>query len=383
MATRCSSFEVLGEDLGTDARRGRLSLPHGEVQTPAFMPVGTHAAVRTVSPMELEDAGADIILSNTLHLVARPGAELIRDVGGLHRFMGWTRPILVDSGGFQVFSMRDVCIVDDDGATFRNPWTGDRLLITPESCVQAQIDLGVDVGMVLDECPALPAARETIEVAMNRSMDWAERALAVPRDHERGPALFGIVQGGLDEGLRVRSIERLTGLPFDGYALGGLSVGEGREEMLKVVGFAASRLPRGQTRYLMGVGYPEDIVEAVAAGVDLFDCVLPTRNARNGNLFTSKGRIVIKHAAWRTDDRPLDEDCTCPVCRRFSRAYLRHLFLSKDGLAARLLSVHNLHHWLDLMSRIRAAIERGTFGELLAWARGRDEDGLRPSARRA
>ncbi len=381
MATRCSSFELLAQD--GEARRGRLSLPHGEVQTPAFMPVGTHAAVRTVTPMELEEAGADIILSNTLHLVARPGTELIRDLGGLHRFMGWDKPILVDSGGFQVFSMRDICKVDDDGATFRSPWTGERLRITPESCVQAQTDLGVDVGMVLDECPPLPAPRADVERAMQRSMDWAERALAVPRHAERGPALFGIVQGGLDEELRVRSIERLVGLPFDGYALGGLSVGEGREEMLKVVGFAASRLPRGQTRYLMGVGYPEDIVEAVAAGVDLFDCVLPTRNARNGNLFTSKGRIIIKHAAWRTDERPLDEDCTCLVCRRFSRAYLRHLFLSKDGLAARLLSIHNLHHWLDLMRRIRAAIERGTFGELLAWARHRDDDGLRPSARRA
>ena len=383
MATRCSSFELLREDGDTLARRGRLSLPHGEVQTPAFMPVGTHAAVRTVSPGELEELGADIILSNTLHLVARPGTGLIKEVGGLHRFMGWSKPILVDSGGFQIFSMRDVCSVDDDGATFKNPWTGDKIRITPESCVQAQIDLGVDVGMVLDECPPLPADRATIEGAMSRSMDWAERALEMPRDPVRGPALFGIVQGGLDEDLRVRSIERLTGLPFDGYALGGLSVGEGREEMLKVVGFAASRLPKGQTRYLMGVGYPEDIVEAVAAGVDLFDCVLPTRNARNGNLFTSKGRIVIKHAAWRHDGRPLDEDCTCLVCRRFSRAYLRHLFVSKDGLAARLLSIHNLHHWLDLMRRIRAAIEQGTFGELLAWARSRDEEGLRPSARRA
>ena len=383
MATRCSSFELLHSDVSSHARRGRLTLPHGVVQTPAFMPVGTHAAVRTVTPMELEEAGADIILSNTLHLVARPGTPLIREQGGLHRFMGWNKPILVDSGGFQVFSMRDLCTLDDDGATFRSPWGGEKIRITPESCVQAQIDLGVDVGMVLDECPQLPAPREAVQRAMDRSMDWAARALQVPRDPERGPALFGIVQGGLDEELRVRSIERLTGLPFDGYALGGLSVGEGREEMLKVVGFAASRLPKGQTRYLMGVGYPEDIVEAVAAGVDLFDCVLPTRNARNGNLFTSKGRIVIKHAAWRHDGRPLDEDCTCLVCRRFSRAYLRHLFVSKDGLAARLLSIHNLHHWLDLMRRIRAAIEQGTFGELLAWARSRDEEGLRPSARRA
>jgi queuine tRNA-ribosyltransferase len=383
MAMRCSSFEVLTRDLGSHARTGVLTLPHGQVPTPAFMPVGTHAAVRTVAPTELEDAGADIILSNTLHLIGRPGTAPIKQVGGLHRFMAWNRPILVDSGGFQVFSMRDVCTLDDDGATFRNPWNGDRIRVTPESIVQAQIDLGVDVGMVLDHCPPLPAPADEIRLAMDRSMDWAERALSVPRDEVAGPALFGIVQGGLDLDLRAESIDRLVELPFDGYALGGLSVGEGRDEMLMVVGFAASRLPEGRSRYLMGVGYPEDIVEAVAAGVDMFDCVLPTRNARNGNLFTSEGRIIIKHAAWRTDERPLDEACGCPVCQRYSRAYLRHLFLTKDGLAARLLSVHNLHHWLDLMRRIRRSIADGTFGELLAWARSRDVDGLSPSARRA
>jgi len=218
---------------------------------------------------------------------------------------------------------------------------------------------------------------------MDRSLAWAERALSVPRSPTLGPALFAIVQGGLDEGLRSECVERLAALPFDGYALGGLSVGEGPESMLKVVGFAAPRLPRGRVRYLMGVGYPEDIIQAVAAGIDLFDCVLPTRNARNGNLFTSKGRLVIKHAAWRTDDRPLDEDCDCPVCTRFSRAYLRHLFVTGDGLAARLGTIHNLHFWLTLMRRIRSSIEEGSFGDLLAWARSTDAEGRRPSHQRA
>jgi len=383
MATQCSSFEILAEDAATGARRGALTLPHGTVQTPAFMPVGTHAAVRGIAPWELEELGSDIVLSNTFHCICRPGAEYIRDRGGLHRFMGWDHPILVDSGGFQVFSMADKRRIDDDGVTFANPWNGDRVRMTPESCVQSQIDLGVDVGMVLDECPPLPGTPGQVRAAMERSMAWAERAARVPRDPVAGPALFGIVQGGLDEGLRAESAERLTDLKFDGYALGGLSVGESPEAMRKVVAFAAPRLPRGQVRYLMGVGYPEDIVEAVAAGIDLFDCVLPTRNARNGNLFTSRGRIVIKHTRHRNDDGPIDPDCTCPVCRHFSRAYLRHLFVTGDGLAARLHTIHNLHHWLDLMRRIRAAIEEGTFGELLAQAQQRDEAGRPASAQRA
>lgn len=383
MATQCSSFEVLAEDAASEARRGQLTLPHGTVQTPAFMPVGTHAAVRGIAPWELEDLGSDILLSNTFHCICRPGTEHIRDRGGLHTFMGWDGPILVDSGGFQVFSMSDRRKIDDEGVTFSNPWNGDRVRMTPESCVQSQIDMGVDVGMVLDECPPLPGTPGQVRAAMERSMAWAERAIRVERDPVRGPALFGIVQGGLDEDLRAESADRLMALEFDGYALGGLSVGEAPEAMRKVVAFAAPRLPRGRVRYLMGVGYPEDMVEAVAAGIDLFDCVLPTRNARNGNLFTSRGRIIIKHAKHREDDGPIDPDCACPVCQRFSRAYLRHLFVTGDGLAARLHSIHNLHHWLDLMRRIRASIEDGTFGELLAQARQRDEAGRPPSAQRA
>jgi queuine tRNA-ribosyltransferase len=383
MATQCSSFEVLARDPATEARRGSLRLPHGVVQTPAFMPVGTHAVVRGIAPWDLEDLGADIILSNTFHLICRPGTQAIADRGGLHRFMGWDRPILVDSGGFQVFSMSDRRTIDDDGVTFRDPWNGDVIRMTPESCVRAQIDLGVDVGMLLDECPPLPGTPRQVRAAMERSMRWAERAASVDRDLETGPALFGIVQGGLDEDLRAESVERLTALPLDGFALGGLSVGESPEAMRKVVAFAAPRLPGGRVRYLMGVGYPEDIIEAVAAGIDLFDCVLPTRNARNGNLFTSRGRIVIKHARHRDDDGPIDPECSCPVCQRFSRAYLRHLFVTGDGLAARLHSIHNLHHWLDLMRRIRAAIEDGTFGNLLTQARQRDDAGRPLSAQRA
>jgi len=379
MATRCSSFEVVARDAATEARRGVLGLPHGQVQTPAFMPVGTHAAVRGVTPWELESLGSDIILSNTFHCICRPGTEQIRELGGLNRFMAWDKPILVDSGGFQVFSMSDKCRVDDDGVSFKNPWNGDPVRMTPESTVRAQIDMGVDVGMVLDDCPPLPGTRKAIRAAMDRSLAWAERALSVPRDDVAGPALFGIVQGGLEEDFRAECTERMAALPFDGLALGGLSVGESPEAMRKVVGFAAPRLPGGKPRYLMGVGYPEDIVEAVAAGIDLFDCVLPTRNARNGNLFTSAGRVIIKHARWKNDDGPIDPDCGCPVCQRFSKAYLRHLYTTGDGLAARLHSLHNLHHYLDLMRQIRTSIEDGTFGDLLAAARRRDDRGRRPS----
>jgi queuine tRNA-ribosyltransferase len=379
MATRCSSFEVVASD--GQARRGRLTLPHGDVQTPAFMPVGTYGAVRCVDPQDIADSGSDILLSNTFHLVCNPGAERVKALGGLHRWMAWDRPILTDSGGFQVFSLRHKRTIDDHGVRFANPRDGAMVELTPESALQAQIDLGVDIAMQLDECPALPGKREDIARAMRRSLAWAKRSLAVPRDPVRGPALFGIVQGGLDEALRQESIDGLVALDLDGYAIGGLSVGESSQDLYALVRFAAPRLPGGRPRYLMGVGYPEDIVEAVAAGVDLFDCVLPTRNARNGNLFTSRGRLVIKHARWADDDRPLDEDCGCSTCRRFSRAYLRHLYRNDDSQAARLMSIHNLSYYQGLMARIRAAITAGTLDELLQWARSR-EDGEPPSRRR-
>ncbi len=379
MATRCSSFEVVATD--DLARRGRLTLPHGVVQTPAFMPVGTYGAVRCVDPQDIADVGSDILLTNTFHLVCNPGAEQVKARGGLHRWMAWDKPILTDSGGFQVFSLRHRRTITDEGVRFANPRNGDLIELTPESALQAQIDFGVDIAMQLDECPALPGTRKDIARAMRRSLAWAKRSLAVPRDPVAGPALFGIVQGGLDEALRQESIDGLTALDLDGYALGGLSVGESSQDLYALVRFAAPRLPGGRPRYLMGVGYPEDIVEAVAAGVDMFDCVLPTRNARNGNLFTSRGRLVIKHARWAQDDRPLDEECDCSTCRRFSRAYLRHLYRNDDSQAARLMSIHNLAYYQGLMSRIRSSIEAGTLHELLAWARSR-QDGKSPSNRR-
>jgi queuine tRNA-ribosyltransferase len=379
MATPCSSFEVLSEDSETNARRGLLGLPHGDVRTPAFMPVGTYGAVKGLTPADLSESGADIILSNTFHLICRPGTELIRELGGLHKFMAWSRPILTDSGGFQVFSLEELRKLDEDGVSFRNPKGGDLIRMTPESCVRSQLDLGVDVAMVLDELVPLPSPKERVRAAMERSIRWAERALKVPRDAQNGTRLFGIVQGGLDEGMRAECIERMAPLPFDGFAIGGLSVGEAPEELHSMVGFAAPRLPRDRVRYLMGVGYPEDIIEAVAAGVDLFDCVLPTRNARNGNLFTSRGRLIIKNAIWRRDGRPLDEDCSCFTCQNFSRAYLRHLYITGDSLAARLNTMHNLHYYQSLMTRIRGAIVAGTFGELLTWARQRNAKGQGPS----
>lgn len=383
MATPCSSFKVLSEDPGSHARRGVLDLPHGEVRTPAFMPVGTYGAVKGLSPQDIRTVGADIILSNTFHLVCRPGPELVKRLGGLHKFMSWSRPILTDSGGFQIFSLKDLRKLDEEGVTFRNPKGGDIIRMTPETCVQAQIDLGVDVAMVLDELVPLPSPKGKVRSAMERSIRWAERALRVPRDAERGTRLFGIIQGGLEEDLRAECIERMSPMSFDGFAIGGLSVGEPPEELHSMVGFAAPRLPRDRVRYLMGVGYPEDIIEAVAAGVDLFDCVLPTRNARNGNLFTSRGRVVIKNARWRDDPRPLDEDCSCFTCQNFSRAYLRHLFITGDSLAARLHTMHNLHYYQTLMARIRDAIDSGTFGELVTWARQRNADGRGPSWWRA
>ncbi|MBJ94353.1 MAG: tRNA guanosine(34) transglycosylase Tgt [Rickettsiales bacterium] len=377
---QCSSFEPLAQDPLSEARVGRLRLPHGAVRTPAFMPVGTYGVVKGLAQDDLRALGADIVLSNTFHLVCRPGSEMIRELGGLHRFMGWDGPILTDSGGFQVFSLAAMREMDDDGVSFRNPHGGQLIRLSPESTVQHQIALGVDIAMVLDDCAALPADRDTLIAAMNRTLQWAQRSLAVPRNPERGPALFGIVQGGLELDLRQECLERLIELDFNGYAVGGLSVGEAADDMYSVVRFTAPRLPSNKPRYLMGVGYPEDIIEAVAAGIDMFDCVLPTRNARNGNLFTSAGRLVLKNSRWRRDQRPLDEDCDCFTCKNFSRAYLRHLFVIKDSLAPRLLSIHNLHYYQRLMERVRSSIEAGNFAELLAWARSR-EDGLSPSKR--
>jgi len=340
------------------ARTGRMVTAHGEVATPAFMPVGSGGVVKALTAEDLRRCGATIVLSNTYHLYLRPGHELIRELGGLHRFMQWPGPILTDSGGFQVFSMADLRQIDDAGVRFRSHLDGSTHLLTPELSMEIQSALGSDVAMVLDECPPWPASREAVEAAVERTTRWARRC----REAYRGPgALFGIVQGGTFADLRGRSVEALLELDFPGYAVGGLSVGEPGERTVATVQATADALPESRPRYLMGVGRPQDLVEAVARGIDLFDCVMPTRNARNGTLFTSAGRLNIKRAEFSRDPRPLDEQCTCEACRGYSRAYLRHLFVSGEILAARLHTIHNLTYYLGLMERMRAAISEGRF----------------------
>jgi queuine tRNA-ribosyltransferase len=349
------SFRVTARDAA--ARRGVMTTAHGAVPTPAFMPVGTQGTVKAVTPEELVRAGASIVLANTYHLHLRPGHEVVRDLGGLHRFMNWSGPILTDSGGFQAFSMEGLRAIDDDGVRFRSHLDGSPRELTPESSMEIQSALGSDVAMVLDECPALPAPREAIAAAVDRTTRWARRS----REAYRGPGVaFGIVQGGPHEDLRARSAREIVALDFPGYAVGGVSVGEPPEAIARVAASTAVLLPEDKPRYLMGVGRPEDLVEAVGAGIDLFDCVMPTRNARNGTLFTSEGRVNIKREEYRKDARPLDPACACEACRSYSRAYLRHLFVSNEILGARLNTIHNLTFYLGLMERLRRAIEDGT-----------------------
>jgi queuine tRNA-ribosyltransferase len=363
-----AAFELLATDR-TGARRGRLRLLHGTVETPAFMPVGTHGTVKATSPDELAALGAEMILANTYHLYLRPGQEVIRALGGLHRFMSWDRPILTDSGGFQVFSLAGLRTLDEDGVTFRSHLDGSRHRLTPEGVVGIQEALGSDVLMCLDECPPFPSSREYIESSLALSNRWAERSLAARSRPEL--ALFAILQGGVFPDLRRRAAEELGSLPFDGFAVGGLSVGEGQERMLATLEATAPHMPAAKPRYLMGVGTPLDIVEAVARGVDLFDCVLPTRTARNGMLFTSQGKVVIKHARFERDPRPLDEACGCYTCRNYSRAYLRHLYRSREILASRLNTLHNLHYYLSLMEEIRSAVHAGAYARFLEEFRSR------------
>jgi queuine tRNA-ribosyltransferase len=349
-------FEILARDAGSRARRGRLHTARGAVDTPAFMPVGTRGAVRGVRPEEVAASGAQMILANTYHLYLRPGAEAVRELGGLHRFMSWDGPILTDSGGYQVYSLAQMRKLEDDAVVFRSHLDGALHRFTPEDSLAAQAALGSDVAMVLDECPALPAIRHELEEAVERTRRWAARSRAA----WRGPgALFGIVQGGTDEGLREKSARDIVALGFEGYAIGGVSVGEARDQMRRVAALTAPLLPEERPRYLMGVGTPEDILEAASAGVDLFDCVLPTRNARNGMLFTRRGRMNIQREEYRLDPRPPEEDCLCPTCRRYSRAYLRHLYQAGEMLAGILNTLHNLHFYQALMRDIRAAIDAG------------------------
>jgi queuine tRNA-ribosyltransferase len=328
------------------------------VRTPAFLPVGTQGTVKAVTPEDLRACGAEIVLSNTYHLFVRPGHELIRDLGGLHRFMHWDGPILTDSGGFQVFSLEGLRRIDDDGVTFRSHLDGSTLRLTPEGSMEIQAALGSDVAMAFDECPPLPSTWEAVRAAVERTTRWARRC----RESYRGPgALYGIVQGGPFDDLRERSARELRTLDFPGYAIGGVSVGEAPEEIARVSRVTAAGLPEDRPRYLMGVGRPEDLVAAVAAGVDFCDCVMPTRNARNGTLFTSRGKVNIKREEFKRDEAPLDPRCGCETCRNYSRAYLRHLFLAREILAPRLLTVHNLAYYLDLMARMREAIAAGRF----------------------
>ena len=359
---------------GTDgaARRGEFHTPHGVVQTPAFMPVGTQGSVKAVLHRDLETLGAEIILGNTYHLFLRPGDELIARRGGLHRFIGWTRPILTDSGGFQIFSLASRRSITDAGAEFQSHLDGSRHLLTPERAVDIQARLGSDIAMVLDECLAYPATRDEVAASMQRSVRWAERCrrrLHTLRGEPSpdvtvsngGQAQFGIVQGGVFQDLRDESADATVALGFEGYAIGGLSVGEPAEVMYAIAGDTARRLPPDRPRYLMGAGTPEDLVEAVARGIDMFDCVMPTRNARNGQLFTSQGRINIKNARYAEDDRPLDPECGCYTCRTHTRAYLRHLYMAGEMAAGALNTLHNLSFYLDTMRRIRDAISFRTY----------------------
>jgi queuine tRNA-ribosyltransferase len=350
------NFTVTARDGG--ARRGALELAHGRVDTPAFMPVGTYGSVKAMSPEELAALGAQIVLGNTFHLWLRPGLEVIGKHRGLHRFMGWERPILTDSGGFQVFSLGAMRKISEEGAQFASPVNGDRLLLTPEESMRIQLALDSDIAMAFDECTAYPASEAEAAASMRLSMRWARRSRTSFKSEN---ALFGIIQGGMYEPLREESLEELKTIGFDGYALGGLAVGEPKEERSRILAHIVPRMPPERPRYLMGMGTPEDLIEAVAAGIDMMDCVLPTRNARNGWLFTRLGDIRIRNARYRDDTAPLDDECGCYTCRRFTRAYLYHLQKVNEILGARLNTLHNLHYYQDLMRALRGAIEAGHF----------------------
>jgi len=355
-------FEVRATDGA--ARRGKLTLPHGAVDTPAFMPVGTYGTVKAMSPQELDEVGTQIVLANTFHLWLRPGAGVIEAHGGLHRFMGWDGPILTDSGGYQVFSLGPLRKITEEGVRFRSPVNGDPCFLTPEASMRIQRALAADIVMVFDECTPYPAGYDQARDSMRLSLRWAARSR---RAHEgNSNALFGIVQGGMHERLRDESLAGLRDIGFDGYAIGGLSVGETKREMLQVLKHTAPQLPADRPRYLMGVGTPQDIVAAVASGIDLFDCVLPTRNARNGWIYTRRGVVKLKNARYRKDVKPLDEECGCYTCGHFSRAYLHHLQRVNEILGARLNTLHNLFYYQELMGSLRAAIERGGLADFRA-----------------
>ncbi|NLZ17063.1 MAG: tRNA guanosine(34) transglycosylase Tgt [Desulfobulbaceae bacterium] len=356
---QASPFQQSFQSSECHARCGQLKTLHGEIETPVFMPVGTQATVKGMTPEALKEVGAQIILGNTYHLYLRPGHELIREFGGLHQFMHWDRPILTDSGGFQIFSLQELAKISEKGVAFRSHLDGSPLFLSPEDAVHVQEALGSDIMMALDTCIPYPASRDETIRATALTNRWAKRCrVAQP---QTGQLLFGIIQGGMYSDLRLEAIQELQDIGFDGYALGGLSVGEPKEEMLAILAECGHRMPRDHARYLMGVGTPEDLVEGVFHGIDMFDCVMPTRNARNGMLFTSQGRVVIKNACFQKDASPLDPCCTCYTCRHYSRAYLRHLFQSREILAYQLNSIHNLHYYCTLMADMREAIQQDRF----------------------
>ena len=370
--TSVSPFTVHCSSSECGARRGEVRTRHGSFQTPVFMPVGTQATVKAVTPENLVEMNAEIILGNTYHLFIRPGHELIRNLGGLHGFMHWDRPILTDSGGFQIFSLQDLATITEEGAAFRSHIDGARLFLSPEDAVLVQEALGSDIMMCLDTCIPYPSTRDQTIQSTDLTTRWARRCRNAQSD--TGQLLFGIVQGGMYPDLRQSAAESLLDIGFDGYAIGGLSVGESKSLMMEMTEATVPHLPRDYPVYMMGVGTPADLVEGIWRGVDMFDCVMPTRNARNGQLFTSTGKVVIKNARYRDDAGPVDENCGCPTCRHYSRAYLRHLYQSREILSYHLNTIHNLHYYLGLMADIREAIEKDCFAAFRKDFYGKLED---------
>lgn len=352
-----SRFSIEKKDNATPARIGRIETSHGDIQTPAFIPVGTVGSVKTLTPKELLDLGVRLIIGNAYHLYLRPGHKLVEELGGLHQFISWDRPILTDSGGFQIFSMGDLTRVDDDGVRFQSHLDGSYHVFSPEVSIEIQEALGADIIMTFDECLKYPSTHDYTGISVERTTRWAERCRKAHKRKDQ--ALFGIIQGGFFKDLRERSARDIVEIGFDGYAIGGLSVGETRDMMLEQTDLVTAFIPYDKPRYLMGVGTPEDIVEGVIRGIDLFDCVMPTRHARTGYLFTSTGRLIIKNARYAKDERPIDPECGCYTCRNFSRAYLRHLFISKEILAPRLNTIHNIYYYMGLMDSLHRAIEGG------------------------
>lgn len=354
-------FSVGHQDRSTQARVGSLRTVHGQVETPTFMPVGTLGPVKGIDPIDLEQLGFRLLLNNAYHLYLRPGHKVVAEMGGLHRFTGWPGAILTDSGGFQIFSLAKLCTITDDGVSFQSHLDGSTHFISPETAIEIEEALGADMIMAFDQCVALPASDDQVRDGVRRTKLWAQRCL--DRRRRTDQALFGIVQGGLNQELRVAAARNLVGLGFDGYAIGGLSVGEPKDEMYSMLDVTVPELPVAKPRYLMGVGMPEDLIEGVARGIDLFDCVVPSRHGRTGSLFTSFGRVVIKQARYLRDEQPVDPRCGCPVCARYSRAYLHHLFNVKEMLGARLNTIHNLWYFADLMRQVRSAVTQGTLKE--------------------